>query len=479
MTLHQGYERKKVHYQLSDEKKSHSFFVPAIGQSANILYHSCNGYQSEADRKSVGGIGDMWAEIYKNHLNEPFELQLGGGDQIYADGLIEAGKESCEPSVGKTYGVFALSTLQDWLYFKEQLGFTPFSSSMIEETEKFYFDHYVRHYNTAEFREINASVPLLAQADDHDTYDGCGSYPPYLQNSPIMSGIRLIAAWYVFVIQHQLSFDELHAEPLKTLPTHNFLHLINNKKLAILGIDTRNERTQDQIVSNASWDDIFERLKNLSPDCKHVVVMLAVPVVYASTKVLEKAIKIAESKSLLNNIVSKKPGIKNAFGLFELADDGQDGWCHKDHKQERNTMILRFQNFARERHMRITFISGDVHLGGAGKIYREAAGIEDASADAIWQIISSPVGNICVEKPTARALGRVAHKKQKIPNDCAMSVFKLHKEKNHDKGHSLIAHRNFVKLKLMSTMDLDVVWSAESKKAHKLYKLIIPPVENF
>jgi hypothetical protein len=471
MTLEQGQDKKVIKYKLDGEDISHRFHIPALGQHANILYHSCNGYQSEADRHSVGGINGMWAEVNCRHAIEPFELQLGGGDQIYADGLISGSSPGpLEPSLGKTFGVFALPSLQEWLSFKEQLGYAPMTDSMIEEVERFYFDHYVRHYNEPEFKETMASVPILAQPDDHDYFDGCGSYPPYLQNSPVMSKIRSIAAWYVYIIQHQLCVDELLAER-SGLPAYHFLHVIN--KLAILGVDTRTERTQDQIVSKLSWDMIFQTLEKLDPDCQHVLVMLAVPVVYASTKILEKAINIAESSSTLNNIVSKRPGIKNSFGLFELADDGQDGWCHRAHKQERNAMILAFQDFARRKHMRVSFIGGDVHLGGAGKIYRKEIGIEDNSADAIWQIISSPVGNICVKKATARALGPMAHHERKLENGCAMRVFKLHK------AHTLIAHRNFVMLKLMPDLSIDVRWSAESKKAykaHKIYHLTIPPV---
>lgn len=480
MTIYQGFYEKVVSYKLDGEQASHEFYVPAAGQNPNIAYTSCNGTQNKEDLKKVGGISSMWAEINRRHAQEPFHVQLGGGDQIYADGL--PGEESSEVSVGKnTFGVFALSSLQDWLSVKEQLGFAPFTDNMIEETQRFYFDHYVRHYNTAEFKQTMASVPMLAQPDDHDFYDGCGSYPPYLQNSPIMSGIRSIAAWYAFVIQHQINVDELTHDK-SPLPAYHFLHVFN-KNLAILGVDTRTERSYDQVVSDTSWDLIFNSLEKLGPDCKHVVVMLAIPVVYASTKILEEAIRVAESSSTLNNLASKRPGIKNAFGLFELADDGQDGWCNKSHKKERNNMILRFQKLAREKHIRISFIGGDVHLGGAGKIYRKENGINDSSEDAIWQIISSPVGNICVEKPIARVLGRMAHHKMNLEDGCAMHVFKLHQEKNNNKDHSLIAHRNFVIFKVMPNMAIDVTWSAERKKAHKghkIYQLNIPPTnDNF
>lgn len=35
--------------------------------------------------------------------------------------------------------------------------------------------------------------------------------------------------------------------------------------------------------------------------------------------------------------------------------------CAADHKKERNALVLRFQNIAQRKHLRISFMSGDVH----------------------------------------------------------------------------------------------------------------------
>lgn len=45
----------------------------------------------------------------------------------------------------------------------------------------------------------------------------------------------------------------------------------------------------------------------------------------------------------------------------ELKDDLADHPCSADHKQERNALVLRFQNIAQRKHLRISFMSGDVH----------------------------------------------------------------------------------------------------------------------
>lgn len=478
MAIHRTDMRQKIEYNLQYEKNIYSYYVPAIGQNINILYHSCNGYQSEEDREKVGGIAPMWQEINRRHNEQPFELQLGGGDQLYADGLVNRPSEGAqEPSKGRTFGVFALPSILKWIKDKKHLHTAPFTQEMVEEVTQFYFDHYVRHYNSDEFRSTMASVPSLVQPDDHDFYDGCGSYPPELQNSPVMAGIRAIGAYFAFTIQHHLNYAEVAVDEFSKAKTHSYLHVIDDGKLAILGVDTRSERSADQVVSEKTWDKLFADLEKLGPDTKHLIVMLGIPVIYASTNSLDKAFKVSEAIKPVDTVVSLIPDIKNAFGLFELADDCRDGWSHKAHKKERNEVIARFQAFANKMGIRVTIISGDVHLGGVGKIFHHDRGIDDCSENAIWQIISSPVGNRPVGKKTACLIGKVACKEKKIKNDCRMCLYKIHENNNGEDVPLLIKERNFAVLKLLPDNYLEIELSAESKeyKAHTIYQFTIPP----
>lgn len=57
------------------------------------------------------------------------------------------------------------------------------------------------------------------------------------------------------------------------------------------------------------------------------------------------------------------------FGHAELLDDVIDHWDAKTHKGERAAFVERLQQVARAREARVSFVSGDVHVGGIGRLY--------------------------------------------------------------------------------------------------------------
>lgn len=466
MTVRQTSKMRKIFYGLPSDTQ-HSFFVPALGQSHNIMYHSCNGYQKEEDRKATGGIEPMWQQVNIRHSLEPYHLQLGGGDQIYADGLVhKQGTCSAEPHHKNTNGVFALGSLQKWLHKKKKLGYAPFTKEMAGEVERFYFDHYVRHYSCPEFAKFMASTPSLAQPDDHDYFDGCGSYPYFLQEGFVMAGIRKIAMWYAFTVQHQLAADAYVFNEEGILRPHNFLHVINDGKLAIYGVDARTERNYDQIVSPDSWDRILSELYELDGQIEHVIVMLGVPVVYASSEGLEAAQKTVEGIPVVKQLLPALPGFKqlfqrNIFDLPELADDLRDGWNHPAHVDERNSLIDQLQDFATNKNIRVSIISGDVHLGGMGLVRREG---ELWDTTTIPQIISSPVGNITPGSLAAKYIGHSGCCAQAIGSCSSMCLVKPLKSNGGEKKHALLSGRNFATLKIDVDSTLQIKWSMEKEQ---------------
>ena len=56
---------------------------------------------------------------------------------------------------------------------------------MLRQVEQFYFGHYVQHFTDPAWAAGLASIPYIFVWDDHDIFDGWGSYPEYLQNCPV------------------------------------------------------------------------------------------------------------------------------------------------------------------------------------------------------------------------------------------------------------------------------------------------------
>lgn len=63
-------------------------------------------------------------------------------------------------------------------------------------------------------------------------------------------------------------------------------------------------------------------------------------------------------------------GMVNKFNqASELLDDLNDHWCANTHKKERNWLVMQCQQLALDMHVRITFLSGDVHLAAVGCLF--------------------------------------------------------------------------------------------------------------
>jgi hypothetical protein len=88
--------------------------------------------------------------------------------------------------------------------------------------------------------------------------------------------------------------------------------------------------------------------------------------------------------------------IKTGFGEPELLDDLNDHWTSECHKKEREELIARLQKFAKEKNIRVTFLSGDVHVGGVAMFKCNASNpvYPDKDYRLMYQIISSAVGNV-------------------------------------------------------------------------------------
>lgn len=459
----------------------YQFSVPALGQKHEILAHSCNGYQRNKDRLKVGGITPMWAEVNKEHREQHFHIQVGLGDQIYADGLVDK-EEGSTPHKGHSYGVFALPSLQTWLKNKDSLGYTPFTQAMATEIEHFYFDHYVAHFNIPEFKEAMATIPMIAQPDDHDVFDGDGSYPDYLQEGFVMAGIRHIGRWYAFTVQHQIVADQYLNAKEKTAVPYNFFHVINDGEILIAGVDTRTVRDGYSIVHD--WESIFSEFLSAPESVEHIIVVLGVPVVYPSSEFLEGAYSQLSDRLMVPELLSVMPLVnamfaKNAFGLFELADDLRDSWGHQAHHEERNMMIAHLQEIAVKKNVRISLLSGDVHLGGIGLIAKEQ---DSWASDTIPQIITSPIGNITVKKHAAHFLGNQGCLLQPVGVDAKMCLVKPLRVTDHrEKKHALISHRNFLRLHRDTSGTLHALWNSEASNlmgTHKKFYYQIPKVSS-
>lgn len=354
---------------------AHAFFIPAATESMNVVSYLCNGFSLGTDTKDFQL--SLWLDVLRRHGSQHYHVMLGGGDQLYCDSI----KLECP-------------LLKKWLelgtaHEKRGVKVTP---EMIQEFEEFYLNAYLEWFGKGYWKGPNgatlqtlfplamAQIPCVNIFDDHDIIDGFGSYKDRTMAQEVFSTIGNIAYRYYMLFQHQTSLEEPSylddkswiipkiQGPFIKQPNHSiFMRL--GQEISLLGLDCRTERKLTSIISDTTYKTVFSRLEaeiKASPETKHLLVMLGVPIMYPRLVWLEKILTLKLLRPIrglaARGVMAK--GLVNEFdGGVEVLDDLNDHWCSKHHKRERNFLIKSLIDFGAKHGVRITILSGDVHLG--------------------------------------------------------------------------------------------------------------------
>lgn len=445
---------QRVAYKIG--RVQHHFHVPAIAENAKLFFTSCNGVQSVKTiekYRACGGLQHLWDAIKSSHNQEPAHINIMAGDQVYMDGMEELIDPLTNQPTILTTGVLTLPSILKWLSLPEaRRDAHPFTEEMRQELEAFYMCKYMLHFfHNGSFSNILARVPSLMLAGDHDFYDGVGSYPKSLQNSPVLKGIFSVgqAAYMLFQQQRALS-DPTIQRSFFGKAGFSSLKLIDNGTMALLLLDTRTERTRQQIIAPETWKMVFEKLKSLPSHCKHLLVLLETPIIFPSLKYLGEALKGVEGPGLLRRaargMLSQISDVMNSFDLVEIADDLDDGWGAKRHEEETKRTLTDFKDFAKKHDIKVTFLGGDDHFGTTGISVPDAEDVSYDDPRVMYQCVSSAVVNtpppgIAIEA----AKLYMEQKTARIAQDINTSMIPIKKEygDGEPKEQLVLAKRNF------------------------------------
>ncbi|KAK4628888.1 hypothetical protein CLAFUW4_08084 [Fulvia fulva] len=387
------------------------FWVPARGETMNIMFHSCNGFSLSVDSNNFSGPDPLWRDVLNRHQSRPFHVMLGGGDQIYNDAAMRD-----------------TELFREWLQTKnpEHKHSADFTPEMQEELEQFYLERYCMWFSQGLFSMANSQIPMVNMWDDHDIIDGYGSYPHHFMSTRVFTGLGAVAYKYYMLFQHQsLSAETEREEPswllgkspgpyINELSRSVFMSLGRN--VALLGLDCRTERMRDEILSQETYDTVFDRCRAeiVEGETKHLLVLLGVPIAYPRLNFLENIltsrvmdpIKAIGRTGMLGGFVNKFDG-----GV-EILDDLDDHWTAKHHKAERNWFIQELQELAAEKSVRITILGGDVHLGAVGQFHsNKKLGI---SKDRDHRYMPNVVSSAIVNTPPPVVMADVLNKRNKV-----------------------------------------------------------------
>jgi len=349
-----------LRYWVSASDEEWTVQIPARQHQPVFAFGSCNGYSSLKLKKSVDDSDALWKHMALRHQAVGYNALLLGGDQVYSDAMWEL-----------------ITELEDW---NDRLWDDPLKVVIPEGlAEKllnhFFIEMYCRRWSQAPVRAILAQIPTIMMWDDHDIMDGWGSYKEAWAQNPVYRLIFETASRCFELFQLHGSMADPVFIPGRAAGYSQLYHFSG---VSLLVPDLRAERRLDQVISPATWKAIYSKLESppTDPDratipCKHLLVMSSIPVMHARFGQIE-------------SILGWTPGQQ------ELEDDLHDHWSSRPHRGERVRLIHRLLEYSRRENVRVTILSGDVHVAAHATIYSSREG-EPSTKHTLVQLTSSGI----------------------------------------------------------------------------------------
>ncbi|KAI6786116.1 hypothetical protein KC327_g19294, partial [Hortaea werneckii] len=203
---------------------------------------------------------------------------------------------------------------------------------------------------------------------------------------------------------------------------------------------------------------ISDRLAASKGEIKHLMLLLGVPIAYPRLQWLENILQSPLIGPL--RFLNKRFGIAGSFfnqfdGNVDLLDDLDDHYTAHQHKKERKELILRLQDLAKKHSVRISILSGDVHLAAVGRFYSNAK--QNIKAEHDWRYIPNVISSAITNKPPPTAVANLLAKRNKIhhldseTDETLLEIFNQNpgvgepgvKPKSAENNHATMPSRNY------------------------------------
>jgi len=433
-------DRLIVHYSVA--KTMNEFLVPAIKEPLRSIVVSCNGFHEDPPPEFKKEKFYLWKVANKRSEEiGGYHIIIQGGDQVYAD------------------PIWKLAELKDIEPGHPDGAKRKVSPEFLQHIEQFYMKLYINSWGGGtDLSKAYASIPSVMMWDDHDVFDGWGSYPEELMKSELYQTLGKMAEKYFCAFQLGSTLEEVKAKVLPSSMLGNSLGYSQMYRIDATGIaclDLRSERTMKTVCSQQTYDDFTVWMRENSSKMNHLFLVLSIPIVYNDFDVLENAIK--------------------ATGLgAELKDDLQDHWRTVDHRQERLLLLKLLLSEAEKGKFRITILSGDVHISCAGVVY-DTQGAKKSNAAIINSLISSAVVNL-PPPPAVMQILELTGSEIEIVEKTETTLIKagLYRLLGDPRQYRYFGGRNYLELAQNSIGGFHARWFVEGHE-HEAFQLYIYP----
>ena len=333
-----------------------------VGGDLRIAYVSCNG-QEEGDRdRPAEERNRLWARLCEEHRARPFHVMLQGGDQLYADEVVDEHPLSD-----------AWSHDGDW---RSEIDADALAQ-VREVVRAAYLAHYEAALRQPETAWIMARVPSVAMWDDHDIVDGWGSLPAAQLDAPV-GRVVFEAAREAFLL---FQTGTAPGEAPETAPDPTGANLGLHVALPgvdILAPDLRSERRPDRVMGEAGWEGFGAMLDRAEGG--RVLVMSSVPALGPRLSLVERFLNLVPHAQ-------------------KYEDDLRDQWQSRAHRAEWRRFLERLAA-VHEGGRPVTLVSGEIHLATHGTM--------EASPGPVHQLVASGISHPAPPRAYAACLGALA-----------------------------------------------------------------------
>jgi PhoD related phosphatase len=389
--------------------------LPALDGCLRIAFTACNGSEEGDKWGDTRERNAGWLELAREHAHAPFHLLLQGGDQLYADTIWQE-----------------VPPLAEWLRLPwRRRRHVPFSPEMAQAVADYYFDHYCRLWSQAELAPVLAAIPSLMMWDDHDIFDGWGSYTDEWHCSAVFRGIWGIAREHFALFQLAARSDDL-PEGFFDREGGHFGWAYRIGDIGLLAPDLRSERNRKRVMGEAGRQAFTAALEGMA-DCRHVLLIFSVPLVNARLHALER-------------LFAFMPGHQS------WQDDLIDQWPSLAHQEEWGRLLRELIAFSARTGARLTSLSGEVHLAAMGLI--EGGGVR------IPQLTSSGIVHPPPPATLVAGLEWAAARTMRAAPGIAAKLLPLP-----GLGKRFLRARNWLALELPPAGGLHATWHAEGDPA--------------
>lgn len=389
---------------------------PPDAQGAmRLAFTACNGSEQGNTWDNLHERNERWTHLAAMHAENPFHLLLQGGDQLYADQIWQD-----------------VPALAEWqrLPWRQRLKahFTPETAEAVADN---YFELYYRLWSQPQLAQLLATIPALMMWDDHDIFDGWGSWATSWLECPTFQGVYTAAREQFTLFQLAASPDDLPGG-FSDRRGGQFGWAYRIGDIGILAPDLRSERNRKQVMGDAGWQSFTAALSSMA-DCRHVLLLSSMPLVTFQLTAMERMFELI-------------PGHQS------WQDDLVDQWQSLAHWAEWTRLLRELVAFSAATETCVTSLSGEVHLGALGAI--------ESHATKIYQLTSSGIVHPPPGPAVVRMLEWVSNRTVRLAPDLTVRLLPLP-----GRDHRLLGARNWLELDLSADDGLRATWHSEGPGA--------------